>query len=262
MSDFMDKQKVEFDDFVDKWEKALEQGLFKDAELPVVNPQTSDDSFFGFSNKNPTNSLSLSDNEYWSAINSAADDHDPKVINESKVVGTGNDSAYLKYVFSKEEIEAMSADAKKDAARAIALARNEDKVEFQGFLSRAQKQKITAYLHKIVDTKTGKLKESLDHKSTPTNPISKDSMGTDQEMTPQTLGSTYSNEELEQLSELKKQLYDLESKLMTSLGFGDNKNQKKIETKIESVKKEISKISDEMGRPYKNSDQPKHLENL
>ena len=256
-----DKQKEEFDDYVAKWEKAQQDGIFQNPETPEVNPQTSTGSFFGFTHTNPTHDVNQTDKEYWNAINSAADDHDPKVITE-QVKGSGNDSAYLKYVFSKEEIEAMSADAKKDAARAIALARNEDKVEFQGFLSRSQKQKIVSYLNKIVDTKTGKLKESLDHISTPTNPVAKDSMGTDQEMTPQTLGSTYSTEDLDQLSELKKQLYDLESKLMTSLGFGDNKNQKTIETKIESVKKEISKISDEMGRPYKNSDQPKHLENF
>lgn len=184
----MDKQKAEFDDFVNKWDQALEKGIFEKPNTPEVNPETASSSFFGFTQTNNTDSVAQTDQEYWNAINMAADDHDPKVINESAV---------------KE-----------------------------------------------------------DHKSLPSNPVSKDSVGCDQKMSPQSLGLTYSEEELEKLTELKKELYDLESKLMTSMGFGDDKNQKKIESKIESVKKEIHKLSDEMGRAYKNPDQPKQLENI
>lgn len=189
MSEAMDKQKDEFDDFVSKWEQALEKGIFDKPELPGVTPQTSTGSFFGFTQTNNTDSVAQTDQEYWNAINLAANDHDPKIITEV-------------------------------------------------------------------------ISEAEEHKSTPSNPVAKDSIGCDQKMSPQSLGMTYSEEELEKLTELKKELYDLESKLMTSLGFGDDKNQKKIESKIESVKKEIHKLSDEMGRGYKNSDQPKHLENI
>lgn len=185
MSDFMDKQKQEFDDFIDKWEKAQEQGVFRDTKLPEINPQTSTGSFFGFTQTNNSDSANQTDQEYWNAINLAADDHDPKVINES-----------------------------------------------------------------------------LEHKSTPTNPVAKDTLGCDQKLSPQSLGITYTEEELEKLSELKKELYSLENKMLTSMGFGDDKNIKKIETQIESVKKEIHKLSDSMGRSYKNEDQPKHLENI
>lgn len=187
MSGFMEKQKNELDDFINKWEDALEKGVFDAPKLPTVNPQTSNNSFFGFSNTNPSDSPSLTDNEYWNAIYSASDDSS---------IGSG-----------------------------------------------------------------GVINES-EHKSTPANPVARDTMGCDQKMDPQSLGLTYSEEELEKLTELKKELYDLESKLMTSMGFGDDKNQKKIETKIESVKKEIHKLSDSMGRTYKNEDQPKHLENI
>lgn len=188
MSDFMDKQKAEFDDFVSKWEKALDQGVFKDAELPNVNPQTSNNSFFGFSNTNPTDSANVTDSEYWKAIYAATDDHLPE--------------------------------------------------------------------------SNGMINEEAEHRSSPTNPVAKDTLGSDQEMKPQQLGHTYTEEEIEKLTELKKNLFDLENKLMTSMGFGDDKNQKKIESKIESVKKEINKLSDSMGRSYKNEDGPKHLENL
>lgn len=191
MSDFIEKQKNEFEDFINKWETAVEKGLFDSPKLPDVNHQTSTGSFFGFNNTNNTDEVKLSDNEYWNAINSAADDHDPKVINENKL-----------------------------------------------------------------------LKESLNHKSSPSNPIARDTLGCDQNMNPQSLGQTYSEDDLIKLSELKKDLYDLESKLMTSMGFGDDKNQKKIENKIQSLKKEIHKISDDCGKSYKNEDQPKQLENL
>jgi|LakMenEpi03Aug12_release.lakeMendotaPanAssembly.Ray.scaffolds.fasta_scaffold182632_3 hypothetical protein len=108
----------------------------------------------------------------------------------------------------------------------------------------------------------GLISEASEHKTTPSNPVARDSMGSDQEMNPQQLGVTYTEEELEKLSELKKELYSLESKLLTSMGFGDDKNQKKVQSQIESLKKEISKLSDVMGRAYKNEDQPKHLENV
>lgn len=261
MSESMDKQKAEFDDFVSKWDQALEKGIFEKPNLPEVNPQTATGSFFGFTQTNNTDSVGQTDKEYWNAINIAADDHDPKVISEAKVIGTGNDSAYLSYVFSKEEIEKMSPEQKKDAARAIALARNEDRVEFQGYISREYKKRIVAYLNKIVGP-DGKLKESVDHKSTPSNPVAKDTMGSDQDLSNQSLGMTFTEEEFKKLEELKKELFGLENKLMTSMGFGDDKNQKKLQTQIESVKKEINKLSTEMGRAFKNPDQPKHLENI
>lgn len=184
MSDYIEKQKVEFDSFVDKWEKALEQGIFKSSELPNVNPQTSSSSFFGMQNTNPTDNINQTDNDYWNAIYQASTDHNPEVLNE--------------------EIE-----------------------------------------HRDIY---------------PSNPQARETLGSDQEMQPQQLGVTYSNEELEKLAELKKELYGLEVKLLTSMGFGDDKNKKKLESQIESLKKEINKISDEAGVAYKN-DSPKHLKN-
>lgn len=186
MNDYIEKQKVEFDSFVDKWEKALEQGIFKSPELPQVNPQTSTGSFFGLHNTHPTDQIAQTDNEYWKAIYQASGDHMPENPE----------------VFTEAE-------------------------------------------HRDIY---------------PSNPQARDTLGSDQEMQPQQLGITYSNEELEQLAELKKQLYGLEVKLLTSMGFGDDKNQKKIESQIESLKKEINKLSDEAGIAYKN-DTPKHLKN-
>ena len=184
----MQKQKDDFDDYVAKWDKAVEQGLFKGPELPKVNPQTAQDSFFGLLNTNPTSDVNQTDNEYWKAIYSASTDFSPE---------------------------------------------NPDLIN-----------------------------EASDHATNPVNPQARGSLGADQDMDPQQLGLTYSKEDVEKLSELKKELYGLESKLLTSMGFGDEKNNKKIQIKIEAIKEEINKLSDSMGRPYKNSNQPKHLENL
>lgn len=189
----MQQQKDEFDDYVSKWDKAVEQGLFKGPELPKVNPQTAQDSFFGLLNTNPTSDVSQTDNEYWKAIYSASTDFRP---------------------------------------------------ENQG------------------PENPDVINEANTHQTNPVNPQARGTLGSDQEMDPQQLGLTYSKEDVEKLSELKKELYSLESKLLTSMGFGDEKNNKKIQTKIESVKNEINKLSDSMGRSYKNNNQPKHLENL
>lgn len=70
----LDGFKDDFDSWVDKWDKAQEQGIFKDApKLPSTADQTSNDSFFGFRQDNHTDSISSSDAEYWKAINSVAD---------------------------------------------------------------------------------------------------------------------------------------------------------------------------------------------
>jgi hypothetical protein len=183
MSD-IEKQKVEFDNFVDMWDKALEKGIFKAGELPNVNPQTSQSSFFGFTNTNPSEEINKTDNDYWNAIYATSSDHaETNMLNEQ------------------------------------------------------------------------------DHRNVyPSNPQSRDSLGTDQDMEPQQLGVTYSNEELEKIEGLKKELYELEVKYNTSMGFGDTNSQKKLSAQIESKKQEINKLSDDTGIAYKN-DTPKHLQN-
>lgn len=185
----LEQQKDQFDDFVNKWNDALEKGIFKSQEMPATNPQTSQGSFFGLHNTHPTEDIAQSDQDYWKAIYSASTDHSPETQNDGIIT-------------------------------------------------------------------------EVDHQTTPVNPVAKGSLGSDQEMNPQQLGATYSEEDLEKLSELKQELFSLESKLLTSMGFGDDKTQKKIQSQIESVKKQINKLSDETGRPYKNEDQPKHLENM
>ena len=74
MKDAFESSKDDFDGWVDKWDKALKADIFKDApKLPSTAPHTSDDSFFGIQQSNPSDSISSSDASYWKAISSVAD---------------------------------------------------------------------------------------------------------------------------------------------------------------------------------------------
>lgn len=74
MKDAFEASKDDFDNWVDKWDKALENGVFKDApKLPSTAPQTSQDSFFGLQQTNPTDSIDSADADYWRAISAVAD---------------------------------------------------------------------------------------------------------------------------------------------------------------------------------------------
>lgn len=182
MNDYMQNFKDDMEKYTAKWEKALEDGVFddKDQKIPHLNQQTSKNSFFGFSDTNPTKEPALTDSEYWKAINSASEDHAPP--------------------HSLNEVIA----------------------------------------------------ESTDHKKSPSNPQSKDSLGMDQELKKQSLGVTYTQEELNKLAEIKQKLYDLESKMLNSLGMGDNEGAGKFNKQIQKVKKELNELSDEIGRAYTN----------
>jgi hypothetical protein len=74
MKDAFEAGKEDFNNWVDKWDKAVENGIFKDAPKPPSTcKKTSDDSFFGLQQTNPTDSISSGDSDYWRAINSVAD---------------------------------------------------------------------------------------------------------------------------------------------------------------------------------------------
>lgn len=74
MRESMDNAKQEFDGWVDKWDAALQKGIFGDSKkIPSTSPGTSDESFFGLRQDNPTDAINSSDSDYWRAINAVAD---------------------------------------------------------------------------------------------------------------------------------------------------------------------------------------------
>jgi len=204
MNDYMQDFKDDMDNYTAKWEKALEDGVFDnaDGEIPSLNQQTSKDSFFGFSNTNPTSEPAASDSEYWNAINSASEDHasSPHPLNEVMA-----EAAWEGTPIPQDLPQAVRGEG---------------------------------------------------HKQSPSNPQARDSMGMDQELKKQSLGMTYTQEELSKLAEIKTTLYDLEAKMLTSLGMGDDKGASKVSAQIQKVKKEMNELSDEIGRAYANPTEP------
>lgn len=74
MRDSIERDKKDFDDWVGKWEAALEKGIFGPSEPPrSTSKDTADHSFFGLRQDNHTDHIDSGDSEYWRAINSVAD---------------------------------------------------------------------------------------------------------------------------------------------------------------------------------------------
>jgi hypothetical protein len=166
MSESMDNAKSDFDGWLDKWDAALQKGIFDaPSNPPSTSKSTSDEGFFGFRQDNHTDSIEKVDSEYWRAINSVAD--------------------------GGVEIQRL------DEADAISV-------------------------------------------NLP-NPIRKSTEGKDQDLGALQVGSTFSNEDLEELEEMKKKLHDLGSKAAEM----ENKD---YSTQISAMIKKIDDLSDKLGR--------------
>jgi hypothetical protein len=72
-----------FDTWVDQWEKAQKDGLFKNAPKPVSpSPQTGDSSFFGLVNTNNSKDIRDVDAEYWNQLHHR-NDPDPSIMSDA-----------------------------------------------------------------------------------------------------------------------------------------------------------------------------------
>lgn len=77
------------------------------------------------------------------------------------------------------------------------------------------------------------------------NPIRQQTTGADQDLSPKSVGETYTKEELDTLEDLKKQLHELCVKVSTCEGKGQSS--KAFDSKIKSLKAKIDELSDSMG---------------
>jgi hypothetical protein len=80
-------------------------------------------------------------------------------------------------------------------------------------------------------------------KKYPPNPVKVDSGGKDQKLKPKQLGVTFDEEDIEKVIEIKSKLHDLGSKLAADPHEGN----KKIESQIETLKKQLDELSSAMG---------------
>ena len=79
MSNFEDF-KSSIDDWTDKWEKAKEEGVFKNA--PKERVKTAPSSFFGMSDIPQKQSFEPADTQYWNAVNKLSDSSSPVTSSE------------------------------------------------------------------------------------------------------------------------------------------------------------------------------------
>lgn len=80
------------------------------------------------------------------------------------------------------------------------------------------------------------------------NPIRGGSVGEDQAMEPGPLGVTFSPEEIEELSELKKKLHALQDQVNTAEGKGGRS--KKFESQIKTLKGKIDELSNNFTQAF------------
>lgn len=74
MRESIERSQQDFEDFVSKWDAALEKGIFASpSSPPSTSKDTADHSFFGLRQDNHTDSIDDMDAKYWSAINAVAD---------------------------------------------------------------------------------------------------------------------------------------------------------------------------------------------
>jgi hypothetical protein len=90
MSESIERDKSDFDGWLDKWDAALQKGIFGDSiKPPSTCKNTSDESFFGLRQDNPTDSIDHADSQYWNAINAVADGGvDMQRLDEADAVST------------------------------------------------------------------------------------------------------------------------------------------------------------------------------
>jgi hypothetical protein len=134
MRESIERAQEDFDDFVSKWDAAMEKGIFASPPSPPsTSRDTADHSFFGLRQDNHTDSIDDVDAKYWAAINSVADggvqmerldevsepldppaNHDPNPIRRD-TGGKDQDMEprQLGVTFSEEEIEELDKMKKK-----------------------------------------------------------------------------------------------------------------------------------------------------
>jgi hypothetical protein len=169
MKDALEASKDDFDNWVDKWDKALQSDIFKDApKPPSTSKHTSDDSFFGLQQSNQPDSIQSSDSEYWRAINAVADG--------------GVDMQRI------DEADAISVNLP--------------------------------------------------------NPIRKSTEGKDQDLEPNSLGLTFTEDDIKKLEEMKIKLHELQSKIAAM-------DEKDYSSQINAMISKIDELSDKMGQSKK-----------
>ena len=195
----IEKQKNDFDKWCGQWEKAVESGVFNDApHAPKPTQKTSDDSYFGPVQNNPTQDVADVDAQYW------------------------------RTVYAMSDNMGMAPDPIKASERMLQEEREAKKIQAE-------------LLSEGAEVDLGKIVKSMAQTA---NPIRAGSVGPDTALTPQALSLTFSEADIETLSELKIQLHNAQAMLIAYEIEG--KKTKTQESKIANLKQKIDELSDAM----------------
>lgn len=155
------------------------------------------------------------------------------IITVNKPVAKETNTSYFGFQNEKDEKESDDAEASYWNSLAIAAAPADEQEEL------LQEQK------KDDNAMTANVAKAIVQSP---NPIRPNSVGKDQDLKPQSLGLTYSEQDIEELAEMKIKLHSLQDQLNSFEGRGQNS--RKFESQIDSLKQKIDELSDAMTRGF------------
>jgi hypothetical protein len=216
-------QKDEFQDYVNKWEDALKNGIFETPRNPNGDKE---DSFFDMIKKEPKSEFNPNDVDYWNKIQDMdVNDANVEIINEEKKSNKVKKN-------KKSKVKKLLASDKNSAANF--------KTVDNSLANDKSKNNIVKKASKLGNNP---------------NPIYHDSYGKDTRdesgKTRVTAGFS-ADDRLPALQDLYKSLYQLEVKMSNKEGL-NKKLSEKMQAKIKKVRDSISEISDSMGGDFKSA---------
>ncbi len=226
----------QFDNWVDQWEKAQKDGIFKDAPKPASPRNQHTPDFFGQYPSPNENGADQIDAEYWRQVYqmSAGAGDSPDIINSD----LDNDDQHQIHERFGEE----GTTSKGTGERASPRPKKPSSIE-----------EYIPPSSEIVNAKVEMQNKAKMMGSDP-NPQYAASYGPDT-VDPNTRtnrvspGLAAADKGVLQLNDLKKSLYELECKMSDAQGLSESKV-KSLDSKIKSIKQQIDEVSDSLVPRY------------
>lgn len=220
-----EKNKSDFNDLVDLWDKALKDGIFEDAK-PA---KSSSEDFFGNVSNSDESQIGDSQSNDWDSIIARSGEMFP---DENMVL-----------------MEAARKNAKKKETEGKPLGNLAGNKPFD-----YDKARVKTTLEKEgMNAKPGPKAKDLANLPQQVKPDTKGKDGEDKSGKPRVTAGLAANPSLSALEKLKLKLYDIEVKMNTKDGL-DDKKAKSMEKQFTKLLNQIEKISNEFSSSYSNSE--------
>ena len=220
-----EKNKSDFNDLVDLWDKALKDGIFEDAK-PA---KSSSEDFFGNVSNSDESQIGDSQSKDWDSIIARSGEMFP---DENMVL-----------------MEAARKNAKKKETEGKPLGNLAGNKPFD-----YDKARVKTTLEKEgLNAKSGPKAKDLANLPQQVKADTKGKDGEDKSGKPRVTAGLAANPSLSALEKLKLKLYDIEVKMNTKDGL-DDKKAKSMEKQFTKLLNQIEKISNEFSSSYSNSE--------